>query len=781
MVIGCIGLLCIMSLPSSSGESRGNPSVNFHIASGHDVNVKYGDEYTADVFYGDKLFLISDVDDPDGDRIVSFEWTLKLNEAGTTNKTLKNADAFSFTVGNEHFWKKNETGVKIVPAPNSEPVEFTIRLKVMDEQGEYGEHTKWVTVHPDAQAVFNSTVNHHGHEVNVSVKLTWRGYVEEVANSSTNISEETPVFVNISKISSPDPNIHDRGGVGNTYSVQVKGCYQQDGEKGFSNAELSLPYLLEDLDEHGNPELLQKDLRVEYWDQVERRYLHCDNNHRTEVNGSFYVVGSMNSFDKYMIIVNSIYTNDEKILPDLYPHAITFTPTPAMDTKNVTVHVLLRNDGVSHARNTQVWFYYDGVEIGKRTADIVRGNDTGTVLNYTFKAQMANSENDQEQHTIRVHVNKQRAINEGDQEKYDNNIRSATMEIAPNATMVIESVLHTPQVPDYLDQVTVSVTLNSTGSREVKNATVSYSVDGVIHNVTALGEVDAGELVNLTFNYTTPKKDHEIGINLTYLYGQDQYREYIWITKPVIHLLSLNITALPEDDNYTTNRAITVRLQNVGNDTARNITCKWYINGTLIHTYNQPRLHPNSWITAFTHNWTAPDGNHTVLITITHDDGFHEITGNFSYQSPASEDPEDEPEDDDGFLQIAGLDELTAAGIGITLVLLLSIVLVLKKKSRKKTDPQPLIPSAPPGSPGMVQGPPVPMQSNQAASYPASQQPPPPSYPALAWDPTQQQVPITNQPLAPMPTSDSWVCAQCQYQSKLQFAFCMSCGYKRDR
>ena len=776
IVIGLIGFLCLLALPEGSGESRGNPNVNFHIANGYNVNEKYGDDTTADIFYWDKICLLSDVDDPDGDRIVSFEWTLRLDEAGTTNKTTKNDDAFSFTVGNEHLWKKNETGVKIVPVPNSEPVDYVIRLKVMDESGQYGEHTKWVTVHPEAQALFNKTVTHHGQQLQVSVILTWRGYLWEVANSSENVSEETPVFMNISKISSPDQNIYIRGGIGYTYSVKVKGCYQQDGEKGFSSAELSLPYLFKDIDEQGNPELLEKDLRVEYWDKVERRYLQCDNNHRTDQNGTYHAVGSMNSFETYMIIVNSIYNRDDSIAPELYPSAITFTPTPAMDTKNVTVHVLLKNDGIAHARGVQVWFYYDGAEKGKRTADLVRSNDTGTVLNYTFKAQMINSENDVEHHTIRVHVNKQRAINEGHMDNYDNNQRSRTMEIVPNATMVIASVSHSPRVPDYHDLVTTIVTLNSMGSREVKNVTVNFTVDGVSINVTDLGEVDAGALVNLTFNYTTPNRDHMIEVNLTYRYGGESFTERIWVTKPDVHLLSLNVTTLPESENYTMNHAITVRLHNLGNGTARNLTCTWYINGTFMWTYTQPRLHPTPHPIAHTYNWTAPDGNHTVLLNVSHDDGYQLIMANFSYQSPASEDPKDEPDDDDdGLIPIAGLDDLIVVGIGAVLIVLITVVLVLKR-SRIRESVQSQISGAPPQTPGMGQGPPQPPQSIQTQPVPAPQ----PAFlptPAQSWAPLPQQTPIPCQPTAP---NDSWNCPQCHYQSKIQFAFCMSCENKRD-
>ena len=426
------------------------PEVRFDITDSFDTSHILNDEFGADVFYGDTLKLISDITDPENDPIDSYEWTFA--ERGKDPLTTAFSDVVDFTVGVHHLYRDKEDNVPVMPPYNSEPVVYTITLTATDSNLNVGSYSMNVTVFPYAMFDFESQVKLGSTLLDATVNLIWRGIDDEAAPSKQYISPSKPVFVHIDPTDSPDPNLPNRGGIGLVYDIRAVGCRLQNGEEGFINAEISLPILTTDLEAMGDSFALADGLRLEYYDEIEKRFIVVPNSHVMADGGVKYVVGEVDHFSIYSAIVDPIYINDPEVQPDLSVQNIVFSRAPAQNGQEVEVRAHIKNTGLVNAKNVDVKIYDGDDLIGDQRIDIVKagGDKYMVMVKETFTVTMLNQEQQFENHNIKVYVNKQRAINEGSQ-NYKNNegskllvvttVQVTTTSFESTSLMMVVSVL----------------------------------------------------------------------------------------------------------------------------------------------------------------------------------------------------------------------------------------------------------------------------------------------------------------------------------------------------
>ena len=387
------------------------PDVKFYITDSFDTSNILNDDFGADVWYGDTLKLISDVTDPENDRIIDYEWSFA--EKGKQPQTSAGTDVVDFTAGVDHLYRDVEDSVPVMPPYNSNPVEYIITLTATDSNFNTGMYTLNVTVFPYAMEDFVTQVKLGTSILDATVTLVWRGKPDEAAPAKQYISSSKPVFVHIDSTDSPQPTLWDQGGIGLVYDIRSVGCQLQNGQEGFITAEIKVPILTSDLEALGDSYSLQDGLRLEYYDEIEKRFIAVEDSHVEADGGVKYVVGEVEHFSIYAAIVDPIYNREPSIQPDLSVEEITFSRSPAQNGQDVEVRAVIKNLGKINAKNVAVKIFDGDDLIGDQRIDVIRASGGEVIIQETFTVSMFNPDQQFEEHSIQVYVNKNGAIYEG--------------------------------------------------------------------------------------------------------------------------------------------------------------------------------------------------------------------------------------------------------------------------------------------------------------------------------------------------------------------------------
>jgi len=469
IVFAALSAIALMHLlPVSAGENSA-PEVNFSILDYYSASQLNEGNHTG-VFYGDRLTLISNVTDPDGDNITAYEWTFKSNESGLLS--VEDRKDFNFTTGVDHLISEIDSGRPVMPQPNTNPVHYTITLKAWDENNNVGEHTMYVWVVPYAQHTFSKQVRMGDAYLYANVTLTWRGKESQAATASYDVSPTRPVFVYINKTESPEPELKKRGGLGYVYNLTAVGCYLQDGTEGFISAEIKLPYLTSELEKIGDPLSLQNDIRLEYYNWTVRGFFAVKGSHAILERGVRYASGTVTHFSLYSAIVDSIYNESNPhhntVLPDIQIYSIRLSREPALDGQEVEVRAHIGCKGVMTAREVEVIFYYDGIFIKNQTIDAVYPGSVVMVLNATFRAALIDHERYYERHNITVIVNKNRTVEEAP-DNYRNDMDELRFDVVnPGKPGIAINVT----APENNSTVNGTVKITGTASMNAFNSTI---------------------------------------------------------------------------------------------------------------------------------------------------------------------------------------------------------------------------------------------------------------------------------------------------------------------
>lgn len=361
-----------------------------------------------DLFYMDRVIFFEDAFDRDSDPL-TYNWTFLCVSTGFS--THASGDTISGSVGHDFLFE----GLNGTTPLRSETFrDYQVTLSVSDGIATI-ERSIFIRVHPLASATFTKRVTMGATLLNASVTLTWRGFVEEAASSSEYISEDRPIYVFINDTAvSPDPNLKNKGGIGKVYNISAVGCYLQNGEEGFIEATIRVPVLTSDLEEWGNVDQAWLDLRMEYYDEVEKRFVWVEENKMIPGETVTYVVATVDTFRGiYATIIDGWHLPQ----PELSVSGIELSHTAAIEGLEIEVRAFIGNTGDTHARNVDVKIF-DGEDlIGDFRIDVVKVGGMEMVRT-TFTATILDKERLSESHEIKVNVNPNHAIKE---RSYSNN------------------------------------------------------------------------------------------------------------------------------------------------------------------------------------------------------------------------------------------------------------------------------------------------------------------------------------------------------------------------
>ena len=400
------------------------PEADYIVTSAFDTTTAISDDNDGvenniiDIFYGDRIIFQQKSTDPEND-FLTFEWEfLCISSKYTTEAS---GDTVAGKVGTDFLYEQLDGSEPIVPVTS---LDYLVTIFVSDGVS-ISEKSYTLRVHPYATVSFPKQVTMGATILEATVTLTWRGFPDQAAPGASYISPERPVFVHIDDTAiSPDQNLKNKGGIGKVYDIRAVGCRLQSGEEGFIAAEISIPILTVELEAIGDTYELQDDLRLEYYDELEKRFIVVEGSKVIADGGVKYVEGTVDHFSIYTAIVDSIYNTANprysEVLPDIEVKQIVFSRSPVQNGQEVEIRAEIKNSGVTHARNVDVKLYDGDDLVGDQTIDIiVAGGDTVWVTE-TFQISMQDPNQQFENHYVKCFVNKQRAINEGSQ-NYKNN------------------------------------------------------------------------------------------------------------------------------------------------------------------------------------------------------------------------------------------------------------------------------------------------------------------------------------------------------------------------
>ena len=376
-----------------------------------------------DVFYGDRVIFQQKSTDPEND-FLSFSWVFYCTSSKVSTEAT--GDTVSGVVGKDFLYEQLEGSEPIVPVST---VTYEVTIYVTDGVS-VSEKAYTIQVHPYATADFIKSVNMGATLLEATVTLTWRGFPDQAAPGASYISPERPVFVHIDEnAKSPDLNLPNRGGIGRIYEIRAVGCRLQNGEEGFINAEISIPVLTTDLDTIGDSFTLADDLRLEYYDDLEKRFVVVPNSLVVADGGVKYVVGNTDHFSLYTAIVDSVYTGS--IQADLSIESIVFSRAPIIDRSETEVRVWIKNIGPINARDIKVRFF-DGSElIDEVNVPMIKAMDkNGVWVKAKYNVSMTATEAASEQHNVVVNVNPLHSVKES---QYNNNVRQEKLDVVTQA------------------------------------------------------------------------------------------------------------------------------------------------------------------------------------------------------------------------------------------------------------------------------------------------------------------------------------------------------------
>ena len=419
--------------------------------------------------------------DSEGDNITALNWTFSTNDAGYDLTTYQNTTGgnLTFLVGNDHLIPEFDYNDPVMPEYNSPGINYTIALVVRDEHGNAANFTMNVTVFPYAGYHFKQPVKLGASLLDASVDLVWRGFPGEAAPGKHHISPERPVFVYIDTVDSPVPDLEYHGGIGHVYDLRSVGCFLQNGEEGFIIAEIRLPILTSELEAIGDAFTLQGDLRLEYYNETEERFLVIPDSHVIADGGVKYVVGEVNHFSIFSAIVDSVYNpshpNYQANLPDLIVAGIELSRDPIIDGQTTQVRTIIRNLGKTNARDIPVSVYLGESFISTVSIEFLQARgaeDESITMNIIVS--MIDPNSSLEEQFVIVIVNEDRSIEEAPDD-LDNNMGNESFQVLPQVHHD-PSIFQNVTITSPMNHSIIQRTINFQGSSSLVVTPVEFSL-----------------------------------------------------------------------------------------------------------------------------------------------------------------------------------------------------------------------------------------------------------------------------------------------------------------
>lgn len=325
------------------------------------------------------------------------------------------------TVG-EDFLFEGLNGTRAIRSEAIRDYEVTMRVSDCNATSE---HSILIRVHPLATGTWVERFRMDETILEATVTMTWRGFPHEAAPLLEYISEARPVFVSInSSAVSPDPLLKDRGGIGKVFEISAVGCFLQDGDPGFIEAEISLPFLNSELEAIGDHYSIIDLVHVEYYDEIEKRFIYEHSGHVIQHGEVNYAVIDVHHFSGiYTTIVDTSWISPKA---EFSVVGVELSHEAAIVGQVVGVRVTIENTGVVTGMNVDVRIFDGDIVVGEQRIEWIPAAGGVVQVNISFIATLLNSNRSSEDHSIIVNVNWNHIIQES---SYTNNLGTAEITV----------------------------------------------------------------------------------------------------------------------------------------------------------------------------------------------------------------------------------------------------------------------------------------------------------------------------------------------------------------
>ncbi len=296
------------------------------------------------------------------------------------------------------------------------------------------------------------------------------------------------------------------------------------------------------------------------------------------------------------------------LAPDLIIQSITWSPSSPSGGDSITFSIVIKNQGNTQSRSTNLNFYIDGNTRG--TQEIAAINP-GASLTKTYLWTALTG-----QHTLRAVADE---IDNNSESDETNNELTVTFSTG-SLDLAFEAVVWSPQNPSKYDIVTCNVTVINYGEARVDSWHLAYFIDDMLQPTVQGTSLEAGASTNITFSWETLQDTHDIRILLDY-YDQlseidETNNEYtVTITTLLPDLIVSDISWLPTNPGNGDEITFTVKIKNQGSGRAAASRAINHIDGRFITYLDIPELDAGAEETAeFT--WQGTSGTHSVRIIV---------------------------------------------------------------------------------------------------------------------------------------------------------------------
>jgi len=314
-----------------------------------------------------------------------------------------------------------------------------------------------------------------------------------------------------------------------------------------------------------------------------------------DVNGTLAETDETNNTGTYALTT---------LAADLAIEAIAWTPANPSRDDNITISIIIQNQGTYRSKYSNFNFLIDGASRGiSEIAPMEPG--TSLIKTITWIALAG-------EHTFTAVVDEADTTREGDETNNESSITFNTM--APD--LAVESISWTPEPPSKDDIVSFDVTIINLGAGRADVSNLAYYIDNLLIGSLQVPALNAGDSTIAAFTWRATLDAHNVRAVIDYVQAITETNEsnnelnVSLITQPC-DLVMTDVSWLPVKVSAGDDVTFTATLTNQGGGNAEASRTALFINNRMIGLMDFAPIDAGEEDSA-TITWTAEGGVHRI-------------------------------------------------------------------------------------------------------------------------------------------------------------------------
>ncbi len=198
---------------------------------------------------------------------------------------------------------------------------------------------------------------------------------------------------------------------------------------------------------------------------------------------------------------------------------------------------------------------------------------------------------------------------------YSNNGATAKITVTP-PDLTVSAIHWTPQHPDHGAQVSFNVTVTNQGAGTAPQSYLGYYIDGQLVSNTLVTSLAAGQSVNMTYTWVAQSGYHTFTATADYKKEVAETNETnnsrtVSIVANMPDLVIGSVTWSPPDLPVGQTATFTVKVSNIGTQSAPLTRLAYYVDGKMAGYVDVPPLAPGAAASESV-TWPIASGEHTI-------------------------------------------------------------------------------------------------------------------------------------------------------------------------